>query len=84
MDVPDRSTGKGALWTALRWVVLGAFACTAAVIALLVGRAVLSAFGSVFDPHGYGMFAGILFSVVLTPVAVALWALYRSLRRRGR
>jgi hypothetical protein len=35
------------------------------------------------DPHGYGVFAGILFAAVLTPVALALWLLYRSMRRRG-
>jgi hypothetical protein len=29
------------------------------------------------------MFAGILFAVVLTPVALMLWILYRSMRRGG-
>ncbi|WP_340681944.1 hypothetical protein LCL61_24870 [Amycolatopsis coloradensis] len=67
-----------------RRIVLGAFVCVAAVIVLLVGRAVLSATGLSFDPHGYGMFAGILFTAVLAPVALALWLLYRSLRRRGK
>lgn len=70
--------------TVLRRVVLGAFVCVAAVIVLLVGRVVLSATGLTFDPHGYGMFAGILFTAVLTPVALALWLVYRSLRRRGK
>ncbi|WP_269844684.1 hypothetical protein [Actinophytocola xanthii] len=32
---------------------------------------------------GYEMFAGILFAAVLTPVTLALWLLYRSMRRRG-
>lgn len=70
--------------TVLRRFVLGAFACVAAVIVLLAGRAVLSATGLASDPHGYGMFAGILFTAVLTPVALGLWLLYRSLRRRGK
>ncbi|MFD5248100.1 hypothetical protein ACFWIW_26420 [Amycolatopsis sp. NPDC058340] len=69
--------------TLLRRVVLGAFVGVVAVIVLLAGRAVLSATGLSFDPHGYGMFAGILFTAVLTPVALALWLLYRRLRRRG-
>jgi hypothetical protein len=78
MDKPSTSR------TLLRRVVLGAFACFAAVIVLLLGTAVLSATGLSSDPHGYGMFAGILFAAVLTPVALALWLLYRSLRRRGK
>ncbi|MFD6162360.1 hypothetical protein ACFWF7_39325 [Nocardia sp. NPDC060256] len=65
----------------LRRVVLGAFACTATLIVLLVGEIVLSVTGLSFDPHGYGMFAGILFAAVLTPVALALWLLYRAMRR---
>ncbi|MBE1577035.1 hypothetical protein ACFORH_07660 [Amycolatopsis roodepoortensis] len=69
--------------TVLRRVVLGAFVCVAAVIVLLVARVVLSATGLSFDPHGYGMFGGILFTAVLTPVALALWLVYRLLRRRG-
>ncbi|SNT49054.1 hypothetical protein SAMN05421812_107168 [Asanoa hainanensis] len=68
----------------LRYLVLGAFACTTAVIALLVVVAVLSATGASSDPHGYAMIGGILFAAVLTPVAVALWLLHRSMRRRGR
>ena len=53
------------------------------LIVLLVGEVVLSATGLSSDPHGYGVFAGILFAAVLTPVALALWLLYRSMRRRG-
>ncbi|MER6667755.1 hypothetical protein ABT256_24625 [Amycolatopsis japonica] len=68
--------------TVVRRVVLGAFVCVVAVIVLLVGSAVLSATGLSSDPHGYGMFAGILFTAVLTPVALALWLLYRRLLRR--
>ncbi|RSN24714.1 hypothetical protein DMC61_30255 [Amycolatopsis sp. WAC 04169] len=67
----------------VRRVVLGAFVGVVAVIVLLVGRVVLSATGLSWDPHGYGMFAGILFTAVLTPVALALWLLYRRLRERG-
>ncbi len=66
--------------TVVRRVVLGAFVGVVAVIVLLVGRVVLSATGLSWDPHGYGMFAGILFTAVLTPVALALWLLYRRLR----
>lgn len=69
--------------TVVRRVVLGAFVCVVGVIVLLVGRVVLSATGLSWDPHGYGMFAGILFTAVLTPVALALWLLYRRLRERG-
>jgi hypothetical protein len=69
------------LRTALRRVVLGAFLCTVAMIVLLVGVVVLSVAGVSFDPHGYGMFAGILFAAVLTPVALVLWALYGWLRQ---
>ncbi|MEU3624283.1 hypothetical protein BS329_35070 [Amycolatopsis coloradensis] len=83
MDRPEDTTRTSAPRTALRRVVLGSFACVAAVIVLLVGTAVLSAIGVSSDPHGYGMFAGILFAAVLSPVALALWLLYRSLRRRG-
>ncbi|MDQ3579404.1 MAG: hypothetical protein M3443_17780 [Actinomycetota bacterium] len=80
MDKPGSSSP---LRTALRRLALGAFTCTTAVITLLVGMAVFSATGLSSDPHGYGMFAGVLFAAVLTPVALALWLLYRSLRRRG-
>ncbi|MGW5054567.1 hypothetical protein [Actinokineospora sp. NPDC004072] len=69
--------------TTLRRLVLGAFICTVAVIALLVGMTVFSATGLSSDPHGYGMFAGILLTAILTPIALALWLLYRTLRRRG-
>jgi hypothetical protein len=79
MDTPDSTTRTSPLRTALRRLVLGAFACTAILIVLLVGQAVLSAIGSSSDPHGYGMFAGILFAAVLIPVALALWLLYRSM-----
>jgi Kef-type K+ transport system membrane component KefB len=68
---------------ALRRLVLAAFAGTAAVIALLVGVAALSAIGWTSDPHGYAVFAGVLFAAVLTPIAVGLWLLYQSMRRRG-
>ncbi|MGW4128669.1 hypothetical protein [Amycolatopsis japonica] len=68
--------------TVVRRVVLGAFVGVVAVIVLLVGSAVLSATGLSSDPHGYGMFAGILFGAVLTPVALVLWLLYRRLLRR--
>ena len=71
------------LRTALRRLVLGAFVCAVALIVLLVGTAVLSVTGLSFDPHGYGTFAGILFAAVLTPVALLLWFLYRSMRRGG-
>jgi hypothetical protein len=84
MDTPDSTTRTSALWTALRGLVLGALVCTAVSIVLLVGVAVLSTTGLSSDPHGYGMFAGILFAAVLTPVALALWLLYRSMRQRGK
>jgi hypothetical protein len=83
MDTPDSTTRTGALRVALRRLVLGAFGCTALVIVLLVGNAVLSALGRTFDPHGYGLIFGILCAAVLTPVALALWLLYQSLRRRS-
>ncbi|WP_412752104.1 hypothetical protein [Krasilnikovia sp. M28-CT-15] len=67
----------------LRRLVLGAFASTAMVIVLLVGVAVRSIIGLSFDPHGYGMLFGILLAALLTPVALALWLLYRSMRRRA-
>ncbi|MEV6491193.1 hypothetical protein AB0M20_21655 [Actinoplanes sp. NPDC051633] len=54
------------------------------MIVLLAGEAVLSAIGLTSDPHGYGVFAGVLFAAVLTPVALSLWLLYRSMRRRGK
>ncbi|MFC9440560.1 hypothetical protein [Nocardia sp. NPDC057030] len=73
-------SATGVLRTVLRRVVLGAFVLTVGVIALLVGEAVRSATGLAFDPHGYGVFAGILLTAVLTPVALALWLLYRLLR----
>lgn len=75
---PDRST----LRTVLRRLVLGAFTCTAALIVLLITQAVLSAAGVSSDPHGYAIFAAIFCSTILTPIALALWLLYRFLRRR--
>jgi hypothetical protein len=83
MDTPGSTTRTGVLRTALRRLVLGAAACTAVAIVLLVGEAVLSATGLSSDPHGYGVFAGVLFAAILTPVALALWMLYRALLRRG-
>ena len=83
MDAPRGATRTSLLWTALRRLVLGAFVCAVVLIVLLVGEAVLSVIGLSFDPHGYGMFAGILFAAVLMPVALMLWVLYRSMRRGG-
>lgn len=83
MDTPDEPSRTGFRWTALRRLVLGAFACVGVVIVLLVAEVVLSAVGWSSDPHGYAVFAGILFSAVLTPVALALWLLYQAMRRRG-
>jgi hypothetical protein len=68
------------LRTVLRRIVLGAFIGTATLILLFAAVAVLSATGVSADQHGYGMFAGILFAAVLTPVALILWMLYRALR----
>ncbi|MFE9577181.1 hypothetical protein ACFYO1_12405 [Nocardia sp. NPDC006044] len=68
------------LRTVSRRVALGAFALTVALIALLAGEAILSVTGLTFDPHGYGVFAGILCTAALTPIALALWLLYRLLR----
>lgn len=67
-----------------RWVVLGVFVCTVAAIVLFLGVAVLSVTGLSFDPHGYAVFAGVLFAAVLAPVALVLWLLYRVLRRPSR
>lgn len=80
---PNTDDSTSPVRTALRRIVLGMFACTAALIMLLVGEVVLSVTGLFFDPHGYGIFAGILFAAVLTPVALALWLLYRAMRPRG-
>lgn len=79
MDTPDR---PGVLWTVLRRVVLGAAVGVTVLIALLVGVVVRSVTGLSFDPHGYGVFAGVLFAMLLAPVALGLWLLYRSMRRR--
>ena len=46
MDTPDNTTRTGAIRTTLQNVVLGAFACTALLIVLLVGEAV----GADLDP----------------------------------
>jgi Kef-type K+ transport system membrane component KefB len=83
MDAPGNTTRTSRLRTVLRRLVLGAFVCVVVLIVLLVGAAVLSVTGLSFDPHGYGMFAGILFAAVLLPVALMLWVLYRSMRRSG-
>lgn len=83
MDAPGGTTRTSPLRTALRRLVLGAFFCAVVLIVLLVGEAVLSVTGLSFDPHGYGVFAGILFAALLMPVALTLWVLYRSMRRGG-
>ncbi|MGH3876847.1 MAG: hypothetical protein ACRDSK_07385 [Actinophytocola sp.] len=83
MDTPGSTSRAGHLRTALRRLVLGAFLGVVVLITLLVGAAVLSVTGVSFDPHGYGMFAGILFAAVLMPVALMLWVSYRSLLRGG-
>ena len=81
-DTATGATRSNPLQTVVRRVVLGAYVCIVIVIALLIGQAVLSATGLSRDPHGYAIFAGSLFAAVLTPVALALWLLHRSLRRR--
>jgi len=83
MDTPDSATRAGTLRKALRRLVLGAFAGTAVVIVLLVGGALVRAIGWTADPHGYGVIFGILCAAVLSPVALVLWLLYQSMRRRG-
>lgn len=70
--------------TVLRRIVLAAFSCAVALIALLVGVGLFSVTGLSSDPHGYGMFAAVLFVAVLTPIALVLWLLHRFLRRGGR
>lgn len=80
MTGPDGTPRSSGVRTVLRRLVLGAFLCTAVVIVLLVGVAVRSATGASFDPHGFGLFAAILFTAMLTPVALTLWLLYRRLR----
>jgi hypothetical protein len=79
----ESATRAGAVWTVLRRLVLGAFAGTVLLIVLLVGMAVLGAVGVLFDPHGYGVIFGVVLAAVLAPVALALWLLHQSLRRRG-
>lgn len=83
MDAPDSTTPTTALRTALRRIVLAAFICALALIALFTGMGLFSAIGLSSDPHGYGVFAAILFVAVLTPIALVLWLLYRFLRRDG-
>ncbi|MFI5842996.1 hypothetical protein ACIA8K_25130 [Catenuloplanes sp. NPDC051500] len=80
MDTPDSTARQGALRTFLRRVVFGAALIVATLIAVFVGQAVLSAAGLTSDPHGYDIIFGILFATVLTPVALVLWLVYRSLR----
>ncbi|MGM1062191.1 hypothetical protein [Saccharothrix sp. Mg75] len=84
MDAPDGTTRKSALRTALRRIVLAVFSCAVALIALLIGVGLLSVTGLSTDPHGYGVFAAILFAALLTPITLVLWLLYRFLRRDGR
>ncbi|WP_246038154.1 hypothetical protein [Saccharothrix texasensis] len=72
-----------ALRTALRRIVLAALGCAVALIVLLIGMGLAGVVGLSSDPHGYGMFAAILFAAVLTPIALVLWLLYRFLRRDG-
>ncbi|MDR7319962.1 MULTISPECIES: hypothetical protein [Catenuloplanes] len=67
----------------VRRVVFAVAVAVTALIGVFAGQAVLSGTGLLFDPHGYGVFAGILFAAVLSPAALGLWKLYRSLRRRG-
>jgi uncharacterized membrane protein len=81
MDAPEAKTAR--VRVVLRHLVFGVFTGTVVVIVLAVGLALSSAAGWSSDPHGYGMFAGILFAAVLAPVALALWLLYQALRRRG-
>ncbi|MFE9749042.1 hypothetical protein ACFYOT_29390 [Saccharothrix saharensis] len=81
MDAPDGTTRGNAVRTALRRIVLAVFICAVALIALLIGVGLLSVTGLSSDPHGYGVFAAVLFVVVLAPIALVLWSLYRYLRR---
>jgi hypothetical protein len=82
-NTPDRRARAGGARVIFRRLVLGAFAVTTAVIAVLVGEAVFSGVGWISDPHGYGVIFGILCAAVLTPVALALWMLYQWIRRPG-
>ena len=84
MDAPDRAARTSALRTALRRVTLVAFLCVVAVVVVLVGVVLFSVTGLSSDPHGYGMIGGILFTAVLSPVALVLWLIHRSLRGGGR
>lgn len=77
---PTSDARPSPLRTVARRLTLGAFCCVLALIALLAGRAILSATGLALDPHGYTIFAAILFGALLFPVALILWTLYRTLR----
>jgi hypothetical protein len=80
-EQPRRTTTRAGLpWRVLRRLALGALVCCVVVIVLFGGVAVLSFTGSSFDPHGYAAIFGTLLAVALMPLAIALWALYRSLR----
>jgi hypothetical protein len=80
-EQPRRTTARASLLrTVLRRVVLGAFCCVVAVIALLVGMVLLSVAGLSFDPHGYMRIFGIVLALPLGVVAMILWALYGWLR----
>lgn len=74
-----------ARWSVLRTVlsriVLGVLVCTLALIVAFMGLIVAGATGLSFDPHGYGIVAGVFLTAILTPVALALWLLYLLLRR---
>lgn len=80
VDAPEAKTSL--VRVVLRRLVFGAFAATVIAIVGAVGMAVSSALGWSFDPHGYGIFTGILSAAVLTPVALVLWLLYQALRPR--
>lgn len=82
MDATESTTRTRAFRVVLRRLVLAVFACTVVAIAVLVGEAVFSGAGWISDPHGYGVIFGILCAAVLTPVALALWLIYRWMRRR--
>ena len=80
-EQPRPATARaGLLWRVLRRVALGAFVCCVAVIVLLVRGAVSGFTGSPSDPHGFAAIFETLLALALTPLAVALWALCRSLR----
>lgn len=80
MDAPEAKTSL--VRVVFRRLVLVAFAATLILVLVGVGMAVSSALGWSFDPHGYGIFSGILMAAVLAPVALVLWLLYQALRPR--